>query len=215
MHADTAAKTRAVRARPSIYGEDIPFERSLLPGWIVSRVEACARAAGLDTYKDENAKEGNVSLLCGGKAVVLDVEFRIRPLHLPSADDIGIGLSSIKISVAPPAEGTALPASPYEIHLDNLFQSLVSEFITLAHAANADCLLAARPMAEFQRHLEYLMHIDRLATEEGEAGARWFRHVGSTAAFAEGICTQEASALSTQVPLYNICPSLLATCRLI
>lgn len=56
------------------YGEDIPPDRSTLLNWVATRLDTWSKAAGLEAFPDDNRNDGGVSLMIGGKVLVLDVE---------------------------------------------------------------------------------------------------------------------------------------------
>jgi hypothetical protein len=180
--------------RPSLYGEDIPLSRDLIPQWIIDRIESHAREAGLDVYRDPDLKsDGVTAIALSGKILVLDIELRTS---LPP--DNKIALTSLKLSHAPPSNAPPLPPLPSEDLLDELLSNSLLDFIDEAYKEEPDCVKAAEHVGKFSDSLRYLTMLDGFASSEGEEGkgVRWFREIVSVSQEVESLTTKEASAVA-------------------
>lgn len=187
--------------RPRLYGEDVPFDRSQLPQYVISRIETCATAAGLDVFIDQ--PDENTLFICGGKLLVLDITVVNHTLSSegsskPAPSSLTVSLASLKISHAQPTDDSpSLPPLPSDVYLSNLLASTVRSFITECHKQNpvADALKVSLLLQKFRLHLEYLFHLDGLAAE-APGGIRWLREVGVVTEDMTAIMLREADTVS-------------------
>ncbi|KAK0504986.1 hypothetical protein EDD18DRAFT_320630 [Armillaria luteobubalina] len=180
----------ALKKRTGVkYGEDIPLDRAALVDWCISRFEAWGTSVGMETFKDEIGEE-TVSLVLGGKVLVVDVEFSVNRLSpLPS-----IKVMNVKTSYA--NFDTAGSAS-----LDAFLATSMSAFCDAVQMSEADVnpLEAARLGTVVNSHLRYLVMLDRLANRKEDGGIRWFVDVDQLCHVLEDFAKAEAQAVSSSL----------------
>jgi hypothetical protein len=126
---------------------------------------------GMETFTDEE-REGRMTMVLGGKVVVVDIDFAIDrsdPLA-PSIDVTGT-----KTSYAVP-NGPFASAMNGSILLDDLLARNVRSFceeIQKGEEIRQPRVAAQRAKVVIE-HLCYLMMLDKLAMQEGDKGIRWF-----------------------------------------
>lgn len=175
-----------------IYGEDIPLDRTAMIDWCISRVESWGTAAGMETFKDEE-KDGRMTLVLGGKVLVVDIEFTVDRSDFGSPK---LGVAGVKTSYAVPngAVGTTMEGSA---SLDGFIADGLRRFLNEVHKAEdeQDPIIAARIAACCVEHLQYLMRLDKLALREGDNGLRWFNGIDRLALeVVEPFAVKEAEA---------------------
>lgn len=191
---DTVARVKVLgrRRRPSLYGEDIPSERALMPNYIISSIELSISSAGLDVFKDDSAN--NTTFVCGGKILMLDVTLQ---KHAEENAPLTVSLMMLKISHAPQGDDSNSQNSlPSDKHLSDLLATLVESFITEAHREHPDRIHVGSLLDEFNKHLKYLSQVDGMASEAPE-GTRWLREIGLTSIDVESLMNQEAKRVAT------------------
>ncbi|EIN11734.1 hypothetical protein PUNSTDRAFT_98957 [Punctularia strigosozonata HHB-11173 SS5] len=197
---DTA---RALRERAGVstrFGEDIPATRDAIPGWVVSRVEAWGRSAGMEAFRDEDQGR-RIALALAGKVIVIDIEFAVSA----EAEDTTIRVVSVKNSYAVPSGESANPTGNTggSTSLDGFLAVVLQKFIDLVEKPLDDQnpIAAAQVGSRLSQHLGYLMRLDALAVQEGDAGLRWFTSIDNLASTAERFATVEARELGSSLSL--------------
>ncbi|KAI0071781.1 hypothetical protein K474DRAFT_1668625 [Panus rudis PR-1116 ss-1] len=194
-----------LRTRKGIeYGEDIPFDRTAMVDWCVSRVESWASSAGMETFKEEE-RNGRMTVVLGGKVLVVDIDFSVDRSDPQSPV---FGVSGVKTSYAVP-NGAASSTTEGSASLDGLLADSLRNFLKEVQKdeESQDPMEAARLGRQFSEHLKYLMKSDQLASREGDHGLHWFNGIDDLAAkILEPLATEEATNLAstlsvTQTPL--------------
>ncbi|EMD33592.1 hypothetical protein CERSUDRAFT_141813 [Gelatoporia subvermispora B] len=175
------------------YGEDIPLDRSLMVDWCVKCVEAWAASAGMETFREEE-QEGRMTVVLGGKVLVIDIYFSV---DRSSPDSPVLDVASLKTSYAIP-NGVAGATTEGSRSLDGFLADSLRAFLREVQKDTEvqDNVGAARLSGLLADHLAYLMKLDHLALSEGDSGLRWFRDLDNLALRVEEFAMQEAEVLS-------------------
>ena len=172
-----------------VYGEDIPLERTALVDWCISRFEAWGTSAGMEAFREEE-RNGHVTLILGGKVIVVDMNLAINrtdPLN-PR-----LSVSGVKTSYAVP-NGAASSTTSGSTSLDGFLTVSLGEFLNVVqkHEELQDPEETSRIGSRIAASLKYLMRLDQMALEEGDAGLRWFNIVDTIALEVERFAGEEA-----------------------
>jgi hypothetical protein len=174
------------------YGEDMPLEASLLVHWCISRFEAWGVAAGMETFKDQETP-GVISLILGGKVLVVDVEFAVDAVQQI------LSITSVKTSYAIP-DSTNTEGST---SLDGFLADSMRVFVSEVQKADGvrDPLEASRLGFAVLEQLKYLVTLDKLAESKTDGGIRWFVDVDKLCSTLEGFADKEAKAVGKALHL--------------
>lgn len=179
----------------ALYEEPIPLDRDYIPEWCMSRIETWGSKAGMESFT-EDKKDGRVTMVLGGKVLVIDVELIIQ--HTPSPPRIE--LTSIKTSHALPS-GTSSGVNALaerSASLDEMLYLTWRKYLDVVQRNDADSATqAAHVVRDIHSQLTYLMKLDELASQEGDKGIRWFSDVGLMCSVAEQILKTEASVVNS------------------
>lgn len=164
--------------------------------WCISRLETWATALGMETFKDEG-REGGISVVLGGKILVVDVDFSVdrKDAHNPV-----IGVTSVKTSYAVPnSTSGSTSTTDGSVSLDGLLASTLRGFCSEAQKSEdaQDPREAARLGALVQEQLKYLVVLDKLAARTEDGGIRWFVDVDELCAAAESFSKSEAEVVAS------------------
>lgn len=159
--------------------------------WCVSQLEECGKKAGMEAFK-EAGSDGKITLILGGKVLVVDIE-----LSVDRSDETRPKLSVIvlKTSYASPVSGATTEGSA---SMNGFLMDYIREFIAEAHKplGEQDMKKAGKQVRGFLAHLEYLMKLDGMATQEGDGGLRWLNSIDTLALTAEGRAKTEAQSIA-------------------
>lgn len=179
-----------------LYGEDIPLDRTRLLDWCISRFEAWGTSAGMEAFKEEQ-REGHITLILGGKVIVVDMD-----LAADRSDPFSprLSVTGVKTSYAV-TSGAASSTTAGSTSLDAFLAESLGAFLVEVQKDEElqDPDLAAKMGTRIADSLKYLMQLDHLAAEEGEAGLRWFNHNDLLSLDAERFASEEAAAISKYV----------------
>lgn len=181
-----------------IYGEDIPLDRTALIDWCISRFEAWGASAAMEAFREEE-KEGHITLILGGKVIVIDIN-----LAVDRSDPLNprISVTGVKTTYAVP-NGSAGSVTAGSTSLDGFLANTLGEF--LAEVQKEDELQdpegAHKTGSRIADGLKYLMMLDKLAEDEGDQGLRWFNNVDLLALEVERFASEEAAAIAKYVTL--------------
>lgn len=185
-----------------IYGEDIPLDSSQVVDWCISRFEAWGTSAGMEAFREEE-REGHITLILGGKVVVVDMNLAIDRTDTRSPR---LSVTGVKTSFAAPG-GTAGSTTQGSTSLDGFLTDSLGEFLDAVQKDEEaqDPEDAARIGTRILGSLKYIMMLDQMASEEGDAGLRWFNSVDTIALEVEKFASEEA----TLIAQYVLCRMLL------
>lgn len=196
----------ALRSRSGTsYGENVPLDRSALMDWIVSRLESWGTSVGMETFKDDLMRDGEWTVVLGGKLLVLDIDFSSGP----TSDVKGprIEVDRLKTSYAVPnaaIDGSITANTEGSTSLDELLAGSIRAFLheVQKDPEVQDALEAERLGMVIVGHLKYLMMLDRLAARKEAAGGgiRWFVDVDELGVGVEKFAQSEADAVAAYVP---------------
>ena len=139
----------------------------------LARISAWSSAAGMQAFSPEEGAD--TTLMLGGEVLVLDVTL--------AASTSAAAEPTVRMSYAGSGEGRPSPA------MDGFFSRLVRRAIKRDGGDEGD----GRRLRDA---LGYLMRLDRLAAQEGNAGARWFGEVDALAKELTNITQEEAALLA-------------------
>ena len=82
--------------------------------------------------------------------------------------------------------------------MNGFLMDYIREFIAEAHKplGEQDMKKAGKQVRGFLAHLEYLMKLDGMATQEGDGGLRWLNSIDTLALTAEGRAKTEAQSIA-------------------
>ncbi|KII92157.1 hypothetical protein PLICRDRAFT_172290 [Plicaturopsis crispa FD-325 SS-3] len=193
--------TQALRVRRpgTVYGEDIPLSRARLVEWCITRFEAWGTAAGMEMFKEpENA--GRVTLVFGGKVLVVDIDFSV--VHPEREEDTRLDVAGVKTSYAIPNEGDTAGTTHGtntggSATLDAFLARGIRAFLQEVHKTDGERnpIEAERLGRRVCDWLAYLMLLDELA-KGVEGGVKWFTDVDQVNAFSGRFACSEAGAIA-------------------
>lgn len=170
----------------------MPLEPSLVADWLIARVLEYLKNAGGTEVFTETGQEGTITLLCGGKMLVIEVGLRRSDEEVPRLEVV-----DAKAQHSHGDEG-AVPQnrSPRDL----LLLRSLSEYVAEGQKSTPDVKKVAKLGRTFQSHVELLMTFDALANAEAAAGKtngdRWFKEAEVTEAIVRELAGREAKALT-------------------
>lgn len=194
---------RQLPKRKQNYAADLPLEPSLVPAWLLDAVLSLLKSIGMDVFREDGA-DGRVKIWGGGKILVVDIEFLLKPA---SSSQAGGSTSSTTSSVLQllsikttrgASESSASIAGEERSPLDTLLYSSLSSFLNEAQGPSSDCLRLQKLADHFQENAKNLMMLDGLANAEASSGTgdRWFKETDEEAKIAGDLASREAQALA-------------------
>jgi hypothetical protein len=170
--------------------------------WAVSRLEAWGTSVGMETFTDDFTREGEWTIVLGGKVLVLDVDFSVnRALDPPCID-----VEKLKTSYAAPnnsIDGSSTANTEGSASLDMLIAGSIRAFLheIQKDPEMQDAVEAERLGKVIVGHLRYLMMLDQLALriEDDGGGIRWFIDAEELGIKVEKFAQNEADAIAAYV----------------
>ncbi|KAG6920101.1 hypothetical protein DXG01_010169 [Tephrocybe rancida] len=190
----------ALRARPSIsYGEDIPLNPNAIVDWCIGRLESWGTSAGMETFKDDG-RQGSISVVLGGKVVVVDVDFSIDTAD-PTKPRITV--SSVKTSYAITSSDGTTSNSEGSVSLDGFIRDNIKNFCNEVQKPEGKRNLeeAARLGVAVAEQLQYIVTLDRLAARRDDGGLQWFKGLDKLCPILEDFAASEAEAVASSLSL--------------
>lgn len=184
----------AIRKRVDVlFGEDVPLDRDALVNWCSARFQAWGKAAGMEAFAEEE-RDGRITMMLGGKVIVIDVELAVDRSNPLSPE---LAVTGIKTSFAVPGD-TASSTSSGSTSLDGFLTDGFRAFLTEVHKdlELQDPEQAARIGSRIAESLRYLMQLDQLALQETDNGLKWFNGIDLLSLELERFATSEASAVA-------------------
>lgn len=177
----------------ALYEEPIPLDRQYIPEWCMSRIETWGTKVGMESFT-EDKKDGRVTMVLGGKVLVIDVELTIHRTPIPR-----IELASMKTSHALPSGTSGVNAlAERSASLDEMLYLTWRKYLEVVQRNDPESATqAAHVVRDIHSQLTYLMKLDELASQEGDKGIRWFSDVGLMCSVAERILKTEASVVNS------------------
>ncbi|KAL0956139.1 hypothetical protein HGRIS_002303 [Hohenbuehelia grisea] len=144
----------------------------------------------METFAER--REGGVSIIIGGKVIVVDIEMTIDIVDLskPAIDVVGV-----KTSYALP--NTSSP-NGRSMSLDGFLVDTIQAFLQEVQKPEELVmpLEAARLGKVIADQLSYLVVLDKLATRKDDGGFRWFIDTDQLASLVEDIAKQEGDVIA-------------------
>lgn len=150
----------------------------------------------MEVFKEEE-RGGRITMMLGGKVVVVDTELAVDRSDVQNPV---LSVTAVKTSFAVP-NGTSTPTSSGSTSLDAFLSENISTFLAEAQKdpEEQDPENAARIGGRITDHLRYIMKMDQLALQEGDSGLRWFNNIDALSAEAETFAAKECSVVSKSV----------------
>lgn len=191
-----------------MYGELIPLDSSAVVDWCISRIETWGKAANMEIFKEEE-KDGRLTLVLGGRVLVIDVELATRR----TSSDPMMRVSSVKTSHALPHGTSGNALAERSGSLDAFLRdSWNAYFETVQRDSPDNSMKAAQIAKDINAHFAYLMKLDGLASQEGDDGIRWFNDIGLMCGIAERVLEVETASIAKRVILRPEYVQLLTSC---
>jgi len=158
----------------------------------------------METFKDDLMREGDWTVVLGGKVLVLDIDFSFdRALDSKKRR---IDVEKLKTSYAVPnnvTDGSITANTEGSASLNALLTGAIRAFLEEVQKGPEvqDAVEAERLGKIVVGHLKYLMVLDKLAArkEEDGGGIRWFVDADEIGAEIEKFARSEADAIATYV----------------
>ncbi|KAG6862328.1 hypothetical protein C0995_016026 [Termitomyces sp. Mi166 len=190
----------ALRTRPRArYGEDIPLNPVAAVGWCINRLESWGTTAGMETFKDDG-RQGGISVVLGGKVVVVDVDFSVNKSKLNTPK---IMVSSVKTSYAITGSDGTTSNSEGSSSLDEFLRRCIQNFCDEVQKPEdlRNFEEAARLGVVVTQQLQYLTMLDKLAARKDDGGLQWFTGLDKLCPTLEVFATSEAEAVASSLSL--------------
>lgn len=150
----------------------------------------------MEFFKEEEDKNGRMTIMLGGKVLVIDVDLAIQRNAASSATR-RISVTNIKTSHALPTGNSGNALAERSASLDAFILRTWNHYLEEVQKDDVNSSIRAACISrDIEDHLSYLMKLDALASREGDQGIRWFNDTGIMSATADRIFTTEADSLS-------------------
>lgn len=191
------------------YGEDIPVDPAAVADWCISRLESWGTSAGMETFKDDG-RQGGISVVLGGKVVVVDVDFSLNKAELEKRN---IMVSSVKTSYAITGSDGTTSNSDGSPLLDEFLQRCIQNFCDEVQKPEDVRNLeeATKLGVVVTQQLQYLVMLDRLAARKDDGGLQWFTGLDKLCPTLEAFAASEAEAIASYVSRSNLLPLAVNT----
>ncbi|KAF8891714.1 hypothetical protein BD779DRAFT_1437561 [Infundibulicybe gibba] len=191
----------SLRTRPETrYGEDIPLDRSLIANWCISRLETWGVSAGMETFRDES-RIGNISVVLGGKVLVVDVDFSIEGAETSTPK---ITSANVKTSYAISNNPTgSAPTTAGSVSLDACLKGSIHNFcLEVQKPEESHNPIQAKKLGiTVLQQLRYLVMLDKLAARSDDGGLKWFVDIDQLCPVLEEFARCEAEAVASSLSL--------------
>ncbi|KAG6888002.1 hypothetical protein C0992_009955 [Termitomyces sp. T32_za158] len=190
----------ALKTQPRAhYSEDIPLNPAAVADWCISRLESWGTSAGMETFKDDG-RQGGITVVLGGKVVVVDVDFSINKSELERFE---ITVSSVKTSYAITGSDGTTANSDGSPLLDEFLRRCIQKFCDEVQKPEdvRDLEEATRLGVVVTQQLQYLVMLDKLAARKDDGGLQWFTGLDKLCPTLEAFAASEAEAIASSLSL--------------
>ncbi|KAG6820520.1 hypothetical protein H0H93_015993 [Arthromyces matolae] len=190
---------QGLRTRSRVhYGEDIPLKSPALVNWCIARLESWGTSAGMETFKDDG-RQGSISVVLGGKVVVVDVDFAVQTTQIGKPS---LSVSGVKTSYAITGPDGTLNSGG-SAYLDAFIRASIQSFCDEVQKPEdlRDLEEATRLGLFVSEQLQYLVMLDKLAARTEDGGLQWFTGVEKLCLALEAFATTEADAVASSLSL--------------
>lgn len=147
----------------------------------------------MEIFRDEEDKSGKMTIMLGGKVLVVDVDLHIQR----RAQASHVTVSNIKTSHALPSGSSGNALAERSASLDAFMLRTWNSYLEEVQKNDVESSMRAAHIGrDIRSHLSYLMKLDALASQEGDQGIRWFNDTGLMSVVAEQISKTEVDCLS-------------------
>lgn len=149
----------------------------------------------MEAFRDE-PREGGISLVLGGKVLVVDVDFSIDRTN-PAEPNITV--ASVRTSYAEQNGAAGSPNTDGSVSLDAFLAEALGSFCAQVQKEEEEQnpLEAARLGVIILEHFRYLVMLDRLAHRKEDGGIRWFVDVDQLCTILETFAKSEAQVVAS------------------
>jgi hypothetical protein len=154
----------------------------------------------METFKEDGREGGGgISVVLGGKVLVVDVDFSVDKTDLLNPE---INVSTVKTSYAVSNSSSGPSNSGGSISLDAFLKNSIQDFCFEVQKPEALRNLeeAARLGMVILDQLRYLVMLDRLAARREDGGLTWFADVDEICPILEKFAKTEAEVIASYVP---------------
>lgn len=168
----------------------------MIANFCISKLEDWSTQAGLESFKDEQ-REGNITIMLGGKVLVVDVEFSINKEN-PLKPRVHVASVKTSYATMDDALGTSSNTKG-STTLDAFLAETVQKYCDEVQKTEneRDSIRAAKLAANTQRQLRYLVMLDRLAEKKDGPRATWFVDTNELCHKVEGFAASEAGVVAS------------------
>ncbi|KAF9445919.1 hypothetical protein P691DRAFT_777244 [Macrolepiota fuliginosa MF-IS2] len=184
----------------TIYSEDIPLDPATVAEFCISRLEAWGVKAGMESFKDDG-RGGNVTVLLGGKVLVVDVDFSINkenPMR-PRAR-----IAGVKTSYATSDDASGASSNTKgSISLDTFLAENIQKYCDEVQKSEdeRDAIQAAKLASNVLQQLRYLVMLDKLAEKKDGARVAWFVDTDELCPKVETFAKSEAEVVASALSM--------------
>lgn len=187
----------SLRARSGVnYGETLPLNAADVPNWCIQQLVAWGASLGMEAFKGDE-HQGVSTVVMGGKALVIDVDFAIRRKGEGVTATPKLEIVNVKTSNALVA-GNPNSNSSTSASLDSFLLDGIRDYCMEMQREEdlRDSQRAAALRRQMVEHLKYLVLLDRLASYTDGGGIKWFRDVDDLYPILLEVAKSEAQAVA-------------------
>ena len=150
----------------------------------------------MEFFKEEEDKSGKMTIMLGGKVLVIDIDLAIQR-NAASSRAHQISVTNVKTSHALPTGNSGNALAERSTSLDAHILRTWNSYLEEVQRNDVDSSMhAAQISRDIDSHLSSLMKLDALASREGDQGIRWFNETGLLSVVTDRVSKTEADSLS-------------------
>ncbi|PFH52025.1 hypothetical protein AMATHDRAFT_57707 [Amanita thiersii Skay4041] len=154
----------------------------------------------MESFKDDG-RGGNITVLFGGKVLVIDVDLAVDQRHPEKRRLDVVGVKTSYAATNDSANNNS-NGSPY---LDKFLAGSIQRFLSDVQDGDIpiDIVVAAKRAELILDQLRYLVLLDGLAAKKGGGGVKWFVDLDQLFPMLEGLAKEEAVVIATSLAQPN------------
>ena len=150
----------------------------------------------MEFFKEEEDKSGKMTIMLGGKVLVIDIDLAIQR-NAANSRAHQISVTNVKTSHALPTGNSGNALAERSTSLDAHILRTWNSYLEEVQRNDVDSSMhAAQISRDIDSHLSSLMKLDALASREGDQGIRWFNETGLLSVVTDRVSKTEADSLS-------------------